>query len=49
LAALLPPERRDVAAIIEIVPEGDFLTYGIGVPLPRMRQPGLARGRVPVG
>jgi general stress protein 26 len=32
--------------VIEVVPEGDFLTYGIGVPLLKMRSPEQARGRV---
>jgi len=34
--------------LIEISPEGDFLTYGIGIPLMQMRHPHLARGRAPV-
>ena len=34
--------------LIKINPQGDFLTYGIGVPLLKMRQPELARGRVSV-
>src|ERR1700693_4327213 len=48
LAALLPLERRDAAVIIELVPEGHFLTYGIGVSLMDMRTPELARAVVPV-
>ena len=48
LAALLPAERRDASRIIEIHPEGQFVTYGVGVPLMRMRIPAVARGRVPV-
>jgi hypothetical protein len=48
LGNLLPPERRDAASIIEIVPAGAFVTYGIGVPLMRMRDPAAARARVPV-
>jgi len=48
LGSLLPPERRDSASIIEIVPEGTFVTYGIGVPLMKMRDPVAARARVPV-
>ncbi len=47
LGSLLPPERRDSAALVELIPEGDFLTYGIGVSLMQMRTPSLARGRVP--
>jgi len=34
--------------IIELVPEGQFLTYGIGVSLMVMRNPAQARARVPV-
>jgi hypothetical protein len=34
--------------LIEITPEEDFLTYGIGIPLMKMRHPHLARGRAPV-
>lgn len=47
LARLLPADRLTSSRLIEIIPEGDFLTYGIGVPLLRMREPALARGRVP--
>src|SRR5215212_2466678 len=31
LGSMLPKERRHTASIIEVVPEGDFLTYGVGV------------------
>jgi hypothetical protein len=48
LAPLLPPDRRTTSAVLEISPEGQFLTYGIGVSLMRMRDPAVARGRVPV-
>jgi pyridoxamine 5'-phosphate oxidase-like protein len=48
LGALLPPDRRDSASIIEIRPEGQFLTYGLGVSLMKMRDPERARARVPV-
>jgi hypothetical protein len=34
--------------LIEVTPEGEFLTYGIGIPLIEMRHPHLARGRAPV-
>ena len=47
LSALLPPDRRGKAAVIEMCPVGDFLTYGLGVSLRQMRDPGLARDRVP--
>lgn len=48
LGSLLPRERQDSASIIEIEPEGAFVTYGIGVSLSRMRDPVAARARVPV-
>jgi hypothetical protein len=48
LGSLLPAERRTSAAIIEIAPEGAFVTYGIGVSLNTMRDPAAARARVPV-
>jgi hypothetical protein len=49
LTPLLPAERQAMSRIIEIHPEGDFLTYGLGVSLARMRHPSAARARVPVG
>ena len=49
LASLLPPERRASSCILEIVPEGRFMVYGLGVSLARMRSPAAARARVPVG
>jgi hypothetical protein len=48
LAALVPAERLSRCRIIEIFPEDDFLTYGIGTPLRQMRDPELSRARVPV-
>jgi Pyridoxamine 5'-phosphate oxidase len=48
LAPLIPPDRRAACRVIEVQPAGQFLTYGIGVPLARMRQPELARGHAPV-
>jgi hypothetical protein len=48
LGALLPEERREAVAVIELAPEGEFTTYGIGVPLARMRDTVAARARVPV-
>jgi len=48
LASLLPAERRAGCSIIEIQPVGEFVTYGIGVSLMRMRSPALAQARVPV-
>src|SRR5512132_2246425 len=43
LGSLIPVERRTSACIIEILPEGAFLTYGLGVPLRRLRDPAAAR------
>lgn len=48
LASLLPPQRRASACIVEILPEGAFLTYGLGVSLLKMRDPAASRGHVPV-
>jgi hypothetical protein len=48
LAALLPAERRVSARILEVIPEGCFVTYGVGVSLTQMRDPAAARARVPV-
>jgi Pyridoxamine 5'-phosphate oxidase len=48
LGDLLPAERRSSSSILEITPEGSFVTYGIDVALNAMRDPKLARARVPV-
>jgi len=48
LASLIPVERRASGSVVEIEPDGDFVLYGIGVPLLRMRVPAAARARVPV-
>ena len=48
LGSLLPKERRDSVAIIEITPQGTFATYGVGITLARMHDPDAARARVPV-
>ena len=48
LKALLPSERAESACLIEIAPEGEFLTYGVGVALMTMRDPQAARARVSV-
>jgi hypothetical protein len=39
---------RENLCVIEVTPEKDFLTYGVGVPLMKMRDPEEARGRAPV-
>jgi hypothetical protein len=49
LLSLIPAERRASGSVVEIVPEGDFVLYGIGVSLSRMRQPAASSARVPVG
>jgi len=36
------------SCLIEVTPCGDFVTYGIGIPLMEMRFPEKARGRAPV-
>ena len=46
LLALLPKDRR-AATVLELVPEGTFLTYGIGVSLKAMMDPVAARAHVP--
>ena len=41
-------EMRSKMAIIAVKPEGEFVTYGVGVSLQQMRDTQLARGRVAV-
>jgi len=41
-------EMLETMCIIEIQPEGDFITYGVGVSLMTMRDTEAARGRAPV-
>jgi Pyridoxamine 5'-phosphate oxidase len=48
LVRLLPDERKTTAVILELVPEGRFLTFGIGVSLSDMRDPVASTARVPV-
>jgi hypothetical protein len=47
LESLVPKERR-TAIIIELVPEGSFLAYGIGVSLREMANPVAALAHVPI-
>jgi hypothetical protein len=49
LAKLLPPERSASCVVVELRPAGHFVTYGVGVPLLRMRDPARSRARIPVG
>ena len=48
LASLQPAERRASGCVIELIPEGEFLAYGLGVSLAEMRHPAAALARVPV-
>jgi hypothetical protein len=48
LKSILPDARQATSCVIELVPEGRFLTYGIGVSLMDMRDPHLALAHVPV-
>ncbi|MFI5696450.1 pyridoxamine 5'-phosphate oxidase family protein [Kribbella sp. NPDC051586] len=48
LARLVPAERLADCCIVEIFPEDQFLTYGIGVPLLKLRNPAASRARIPV-
>jgi hypothetical protein len=48
LLKLVPEARKAGSCVIELVPEGRFLTYGIGVSLMDMANPARALARVPV-
>jgi Pyridoxamine 5'-phosphate oxidase len=48
LASRIPKQRQASGAVLEVVPEGVFLTYGVGVPLRKMLDPAAAQARVPV-
>lgn len=48
LGSLVPPERRALDSVIEVVPEGAFLTYGVGISLKKMLDPTVAQAHVPV-
>ena len=44
-------EDQDLLAensLIEVTPQDDFITYGVGIPLMKMMNPELAQGRAPV-
>jgi hypothetical protein len=47
LAGLVPAERLADCRVVEIVPEGDYVTQGIGAPLRKLRDP-AATAHVPV-
>lgn len=36
------------SCVIEVTPVGDFITYGVGMPMMQMRSPEKARGRIAV-
>ena len=42
-------KQMEESCLIEVKPQGDFITYGVGIPLMKMMKPELARGRAPVG
>ena len=42
-------QRVAESSLIEVTPQKEFITYGVGIPLMQMRDPKLARGRVAVG
>lgn len=42
------PQELAELAVIEIEPQGEFVTYGVGIPLMDMRHPEKARGRAAV-
>jgi hypothetical protein len=48
LGSLLRAGRRASACLIEIVPEGAFVTYGLGVSLAKLHDPAAARACVPM-
>lgn len=48
LESLMPADRKDAGVVIELIPEGQFLTYGVGVSLMEMQKPEVARAVVPV-
>jgi uncharacterized pyridoxamine 5'-phosphate oxidase family protein len=41
-------EKLAGTCVIEVTPNGDFVTYGVGIPLMQMRDPERARGRASV-
>ncbi len=47
LVKLIPESRKAGSCVIELVPEGSFLTYGIGVSLADMANPARALALVP--
>jgi hypothetical protein len=48
LASQLPKERWSAGCLLELAPEGNFLTYGLGVSLQDMAKPEAALAHLPV-
>ena len=48
LISQLPRERRGAGCLLELVPEGNFLAYGLGVSLRDPAKPDAALAHVPV-
>jgi hypothetical protein len=48
LTKLVPAERRNDCAVLEIRPAGHYVTYGLGVPLWHLGEPARARARIAV-
>lgn len=48
LESWLPKNRKDTGVVIELIPEGQFLTYGVGVSLTDMQKPEVASAAVSV-
>jgi len=48
VASFLLAERRKERCLIEIIPAGEFVTYGLGVFLMKMRKPATAGARTTV-
>lgn len=48
MASMIPAAKRAAVSVIEIVPEGTFVTFGLDVPLMKMRDSATALTRVPV-
>jgi hypothetical protein len=46
--ASLQPEENPAGIVLELVPEGLFLTYGVGVSLADLSKPTVAQAHVPV-
>jgi pyridoxamine 5'-phosphate oxidase-like protein len=46
LVSQLPKERRSAGCLLELAPEGNFLTYGLGVSLQAMAKPEAALAHV---